>query len=77
MTKFYDANPPYIKADPDKVLCDGTTMTGLGGRVSSKDTAYLDTYQEMTQEEAEKLVVVDSDEEISDEEFGAMVREVL
>lgn len=77
MKKFYDANPPYIVADADKVLCDGTTMTGLGGRVSSTDIAYLDTYQEMAQAEAEKLVIVDGDEEISDEELGAMVREVL
>lgn len=77
MTKFYDANPPYVKADPDKVLCDGTSMTGLGGRVSGKDAATLDAWQEMTLSEAEAICVVDGDEEITDEELGAMVREVL
>ena len=77
MTKFYDANPPYIKADPDKVLCDGTSMTGLGGKVYGSDTVTLDAWQEMTQAEAEAICVVDGDEEISDEELGAMVREVL
>lgn len=75
MKKFYDAIPPYIRADEDKVLFDGTNMTSLGGRVSNMDTAYLDSWQEMTQAEAEAILA--QDEEITDEEFGAMVREVL
>ena len=77
MTKHYDANPPYVEADADKVLCDGLSMTGLGGRVTDKDTAVLDAWQEMTEAEAEVIVVIDGDEEISDEELGAMVKEVL
>lgn len=75
MKKFYDAIPPYIQADEDKVLFDGANMTSEGGRVSSMDTAYLDTWQEMTQAEAEAILA--QDEEITDEEFGAMVQEVL
>ena len=74
MTKFYDANPPYIQADPDKVLFDGCTMTGLGGRVYSMVTDALDRWQEVTEAEAESAL---NDEEISDEELGAMVKEVL
>lgn len=77
MKKFYDATPPYIVADADKVLCDGASMTGLGGKVYNKDTAVLDAWKEMTEAEAEAIVVIDGDEEISDEELGAMVREVL
>lgn len=52
MIKNYETTPPYVMADADKVLCDGESMTGLGGRVTNKDTAYLDTWQEMTEEEA-------------------------
>lgn len=74
MTKFYDANPPYIKADADKVLCDGSSMTGLGGRVTNKDTAALDAWQEMTEEEALALV---EDAEVSAEEALAELMEVL
>ena len=77
MTKYYDATVPYIQADTDKVLCNGYSMTGLGGKVSSKDTAILDAYQEMTYEEAEALVAYNDETEISDEEFTDMVEEVL
>lgn len=56
MKKFYDANPPYIQADTDKVLCDGENMTGLGGKVYNKDAAVLDTWQEMTEAEALTLI---------------------
>lgn len=66
MKKYYDANPPYITADADKVLCDGVIMTGLGGRISSKDTEYLDTVQEMTEEEA--LALVEENEEAIEED---------
>lgn len=80
MTKHYDANPPYIKAAEDMVLCDGYNMTSLGGRVFNMDTATLDTWQEMAEAAAQALIsrnAGDPDEEISDEEFGAMVKEVL
>lgn len=52
MLKNFDKIPFYIMADADKVLCDGESMTGLGGSVYGSDTAYLDTWQEMTEEEA-------------------------
>jgi hypothetical protein len=52
MLKNFDKIPFYIMADTDKVLCDGESMTGLGGRVYGSDAAYLDTWQEMTEEEA-------------------------
>lgn len=66
MTKHYDVIPPYIQADADKVLCDGSSMTGLGGRVTNKDTAVLDTWQEMTEEEA---TVLCSDEEATEADY--------
>lgn len=52
MLKNFDKIPFYIMADADKVLCDGESMTGLGGSVYGSDTAYLDTWQEMTEEDA-------------------------
>lgn len=52
MTKNYDVLPFYIMADADKVLCDGESITGLGGRVYGSDAEYLETWQEMTEEEA-------------------------
>lgn len=75
MKKYFDANPPYIKADEGMVLCDGKHKTGLGGRVSCNDTDILEVYKEMTLEEAE--ILLGGNKEISDEELGAMVREVL
>lgn len=77
MTKHYDAIPPYVEAAEGMVLCDGNSMTGLGGRVYAKDAASLELWQEMTEAEADVLIAMNSDEEISDEEFGAMVKEVL
>ena len=74
MTKFYDATPPYIVADADKVLCDGFNMTGLGGRVTNKDTAALDVWQEMTEAEAEALIA--PDEEAAEEDYQAALSEL-
>lgn len=73
MTKHYDANPPYIVADADKVLCDGSSMTGLGGRVTNKDTAVLDTWQEMTEAEAEALC---TSEEATEEDYQEALTEL-
>lgn len=56
MTKHYEANPPYVVADAGMVLFDGYGMTGVGGRVSSNDTTYLDTLLEMTEAEAQVLI---------------------
>ena len=74
MTKFYDAIPPYIQADADKVLCDGSSMTSLGGRVTNKDTAVLDTWQEMTEAEAEALIA--PDEEATEADYQAALSEL-
>lgn len=77
MTKHYNANPPYVEADANLVLCDGTSMTGPGGRISSKDTAYLDTLQEMTAEEAEALIEAnDPEAEATEEDYQAALAEL-
>ena len=73
MKRFYDANPPYIVADADKVLCDGFSMTGLGGRVTNQDTTVLDTWQEMTEAEAEALC---STEEATEADYQAALSEL-
>lgn len=73
MKKFYDANPPYIQADADKVLCAGFSMTGLGGSVYNKDTAVLDTWQEMTEAEAEALT---SEEEATEADYQEALNEL-
>lgn len=52
MIKNFDNMPFYIMADADKVLCDGESMTGLGGRVTGASVEALETWQEMTEEEA-------------------------
>lgn len=75
MTKFYDATPPYVLADPDKVLCNGSAMTRLGGRISANDTAVLDTYQEMTEAEAEALIA-EAEEEATEEDYQAALGEL-
>ena len=75
MKKFYDANPPYIQADADKVLCDGSSMTGLGGRVTNKDTAVLDTWQEMTEAEALALIP-DPEEEATEADYQEALNEL-
>lgn len=62
MTKHYDAIPPYVEAAEGMVLCDGNSMTGLGGRVYAKNTASLDLWQEMTEDEAAALVPSPEDE---------------
>lgn len=73
MTKYYDANPPYVTAADDMVLFDGTNMTGLGGRISSKDTAYLDTLQELTEAEASALL---TDEEATEADYQAALADM-
>jgi hypothetical protein len=52
MLKNFDKIPFYIMADADKVLCDGESMTGLGGRVTGSSVEVLETWQEMTEKEA-------------------------
>lgn len=74
MTKHYDTIPPYILADNDKVLCDGETMTGLGGRISSNDIAYLDTVQEMT--EAEALALIEGNGEATEADYIEALNEL-
>lgn len=75
LKNFYNL-PFYIIADTDKVLCDGESMTGLGGRVSGADTTILDKWKEMTEEEALALYPTDSDEEATAEDYEAALREL-
>ena len=73
MLKNFDKIPFYIMADTDKVLCDGESMTGLGGSVYGSDTEYLDTWQEMTEEEALALTdTTEATEEDYQEALGEM-----
>lgn len=76
MLKNFDNLPFYIIADTDKVLCDGESMTGLGGRVSGADTAILDKWKEMTEEEAIALCPTDSDEEATVEDYENALAEL-
>lgn len=71
MTKNYEVIPFYITADADKVLCDGESITGLGGSVYGADTAYLDTWLEMTEEEA-LLAIEEATEEDYQEALEGM-----
>ena len=66
-----------LNASEGKVLCDGYSATSVGGRVFLPDTADTSVWVEMTEAEADALIASNSDEEITDEELGAMVREVL
>lgn len=76
MTKCYDATPPYIKADDDKVLCDGYVATGLGGKVYNVNTAALENWQEMTRAEADALIEANTPpEDTEDTEVAAEIKE--
>lgn len=66
-----------VFAENDMVLCDGSSMTSVNGKVTAPPNADISAWKEMTQEEAEAIIVVYGDEEVTDEEFGAMVKEVL
>ena len=68
MLKNFDKIPFYIMADADKVLCDGESMTGLGGSVYGADTTYLETWQEMTEEEA---ILITDDSEATEKDYQA------
>lgn len=59
MIKNYEILPFYIIADSDKVLCDGESMTGLGGRVTGSSVEVLESWQEMTEEEALALTSIE------------------
>ena len=72
MIKNFDKIPFYIMADADKVLCDGESMTGLGGRVTGSSVEVLETWQEMTEEEALALTDVEASEEDYQEALGEM-----
>lgn len=71
MLKNFDKIPFYIMADADKVLCDGESITGLGGRVYGSDAEYLETWQEMTEEEALMSI-----EEATEEDYQAALNEM-
>lgn len=62
--------------DSANVLCDGTSY---GRKIVTPLSADESVWQEMPEATAEALcsAAAEGDEEISDEEFGAMVREVL
>ena len=66
-----------LNAPEGKVLCDGCSKTSVGGKVFLPDTADTSVWVEMTEAEADALIASNSDEEITDEEFGAMVKEAL
>lgn len=66
-----------LKASEGKVRCDGYGKTTVGGCVYLPDTADSSVWVEMTEAEADTLIASNSDEEITDEEFGQMVKEAL
>lgn len=66
-----------LNAPTGKVLCDGYSKTSIGGKVFLPDTADQTAWAEMTEAEADALIAANSDEEITDEEFGQMVKGVL
>lgn len=66
-----------LNAPEGKVLCDGYSKTSIGGKVFLPDTANQTVWSEMTDEAADALIASNSDEEITDEEFGQMVKEAL
>lgn len=66
-----------LNAPEGKVLCDGYSKTSIGGKVFLPDTADSSVWVEMTEAEADALIASNSDEEITDEEFGQMVKEAL
>lgn len=74
MTKIVKNDVVTLQADAGKVLCDGYSMTSLGGRVTVSAHADYSVWQEMTEEEA---IVACNDEEVTGDEFLAMVEEVL
>ena len=67
----------FVYAENGNVLCDGSSMSSVNGRVSAPPGADVSGWVEMSEAAAEALCAQNSDEEISDEELGAMVREVL
>lgn len=75
MTKHYDEKVPYIQADAGKVLCDGATKTSVGGCVLSVNTAILDTWQEMTEAEADALIA-ETEAEATEEDYQAALGEL-
>lgn len=66
-----------LNAPEGKVLCDGCSKTSIGGKVFLPDTAASSVWVEMTEAEADTLIAANSEEEITDEEFGQMVKEAL
>lgn len=72
MTKQYEVLPFYIIADADKVLCDGESMTSLGGRVTGASVEVLEAWQEMTEEEA--LALTDTTEATEEDYQAEMER---
>ena len=73
MIKNFDNLPFYIMADADKVLCDGESMTSLGGRVTGASVEVLEAWQEMTEEEALALTdTTEATEEDYKEALGEM-----
>lgn len=66
-----------LNAPEGKVLCDGYSKTSIGGKVFLPDTADQTVWAEMTDEAADALIAANSEEEITDEEFGQMVKEAL
>ena len=71
MTTNFETTPYWIKADEDKVLCDGESITGLGGKVYSASVEELGVWQEMTEE-----VAILSIEEATDEDYQAALTEM-
>lgn len=66
-----------LNAPEGKVLCDGYSKTSIGGKVFLPDPADTSAWVEMADTEADALIASNSDEEITDEEFGQMVKEAL
>ena len=72
MFKNFDNLPFYIMADVDKVLCDGESMTGLGGRVTGSNVEVLEAWQEMIEEEA--LALTDTTEATEEDYIAELKR---
>lgn len=59
-----------LQADADKVLCDGHTKTALGGKVTAGASVDLSAWQEMSEAEADALILVNSpEEEVNEDEL--------
>lgn len=61
-----------LQADSDKVLCDGYTKTSLGGRITAPEGTDLSVWAEMSEAEADALILANTpEEEVTEDELEA------